>query len=142
MVSKPNIGIDRKIRQSFGKSAVTNGTTILPDIDGRSKEARRFKDIASQIVTDQGGLELCAEARLQLIRRFSACCVMAEQMEANLASGKNINIVEHSMLTNAIVKVAARIGIDRRSRNIIPTLRDYLDDQTADAINEEEVAVE
>jgi exonuclease I len=57
---------------------------------------------------------------------------MAEQLEAKLASGNNINIVEHSMLTNAIVKVAARIGIDRRARNVTPSLKDYLNQAIED----------
>jgi hypothetical protein len=51
----------------------------------------------------------------------------------------------HAQLTNALVKVASRIGVDRRSRNVTPTLKDYLDDQTADdesvTINEEAVEV-
>jgi hypothetical protein len=139
MASKPNVSLDYKIRKTMGKSAITNGTFVLPGLDGRSALARRFRDITDQVIVDQGGAELCSEARTQLIRRFSACCVMAEQMEAELATGKNIRIDLHTQLTNALVKVAARIGIDRRSRNITPRLQDYLADQTADENNEEEV---
>ena len=33
---------------------------------------RRYRDLVLEIVADQGGVEHCASARLQLIRRFAA----------------------------------------------------------------------
>ena len=44
--------------------------------------ARRSRDIVAAIVSDQGGLDRLAEACVQLIRRFAAAAVMAEQAEA------------------------------------------------------------
>jgi hypothetical protein len=58
---------------------------LLPDVDGRSAIARRYRDIVSAILVDQGGADQCSEARKQLIRRFAAASVLAEQMEAALA---------------------------------------------------------
>jgi hypothetical protein len=54
---------------------VTNGREILPDVDGRSLIARRYRDIAAAITSDAGGLDLCSESKLQLIRRFAAASV-------------------------------------------------------------------
>lgn len=110
------------------RSRITNGTRVLPNTDGRSAIARRFRDIASAIITDQGGVERLSEARVQLIRRFAAAAVIAEQMEAKLAAGEDINIVEHAQLASTLVRIAQRIGIDRRSRNITPSLKDYLEE--------------
>jgi hypothetical protein len=117
-------------RKSNARSRVTNGQDLLPGIDGRSPMARRYRDIAAALISDSAGIDQIAEARLQLIRRFSAACVMAEAMEAELVNGKQINIVEHSLLSSTLVRLAQRLGINRRSRNVTPTLRDYLDDQT------------
>ena len=69
-------------RKASARSRVSNGGHILPDVDGRSAVARRYRDIAAQIIADMGGASQCAEARLQLIRRFAAAAVLAEQMEA------------------------------------------------------------
>jgi len=52
--------------------------------------------------------------------------VIAEQMEAKLARGEQINIAEHATLSSTLVRLAQRIGIDRRAKNITPTLADYL----------------
>jgi hypothetical protein len=55
--------------------------------------------------------------------------VLAEQMEARLARGEQINIQEYSLLVSTIVRVAQRIGIERHAKNITPTLSDYLEDR-------------
>jgi hypothetical protein len=141
MANHTDIPVDSKIRKKFGRSVITNSVV---ELDARSKVARRFRDICSQIYSDQGGEENCSEARLQLIRRFSAACCMVEEMEARMASGEKIRIDEHSLLTNTLVKVASRIGVDRRLRNITPRLQDYLnqaiEDDPTSLINDTEDA--
>jgi hypothetical protein len=100
---------------------------VLPGVDGRSQIARRFFDISSALIADSGGLDRLAEARLQLIRRFSASAVLAEMMEARLANGEAINISEHALLVSSMCRVANRIGINRRAREVLPTLEGYLE---------------
>jgi hypothetical protein len=114
--------------KDMNRSHVTNGTRVLPNVDGRSTIARRYRDILTAIITDQGGADRLSEARVQLIRRFAAAAVIAEQMEAKLAQGEEINIVEHAQLASTLVRIAQRIGINRLPKNITPTLSDYLDE--------------
>ena len=109
------------------RSRISNGSEILPGVDGRSAIARRYRDIASAVASDQGGAGHLSEARQQLIRRFAAASCLAEQLEARLASGEQIDIGEHSLLVSTAVRVAQRIGIDRRARNVTPTLSDYIE---------------
>jgi hypothetical protein len=114
-------------RKSHGRSRLTNKKDLLPGVDGRTLIYRRFRDIASQVALDQGGLDQLSEARLQLVRRFAAAAVLAEQLEAALANGQEINVERHALLCSTLTRLAQRIGIDRRARNVTPTLRDYLD---------------
>jgi hypothetical protein len=109
-----------------GRSRLSNGRDVLPEVDGRSMVARRYRDIVAAVASDQGGGEHLSEARLQLIRRFSAAAVLAEQMEARLARGEQINIQEYSLLVSTMVRVAQRIGIDRVPRDVAPSLVEYL----------------
>jgi hypothetical protein len=113
-------------RKSHGRSRISNGKDLLPDVDGRSIIARRFRDISNAILVDQGGADRCSESKLQLIRRFAACAVIAEQMEARLARGEQINISEHSQLSSTLTRLASRIGIERRAKDVTPTLSDIL----------------
>ena len=87
--------------------------------------ARRFKDITSGILADQGGADQCSESRLQLVRRFAAAAVLAEQLESRLANGEQIDIQDHALLCSTLARLASRIGIERRARDVT-TLADYL----------------
>ena len=111
--------------RSKHRSRMTNGTALLPDVDGRGAIARRFKDITSAIIADQGGADQCSESRLQLIRRFAAAAVIAEQMESRLANGEQIDIQEHALLCSTLTRLAQRIGIERRQRDVTPDPLQY-----------------
>jgi hypothetical protein len=113
-------------RKSHGRSRVSNGHDLLPNVDGRSLVARRYRDISSAIIVDQGGLGRCSESRLQLIRRFAAAAVLAEQLEGRLANGEQIDIQQHATLSSTLVRLAQRIGIDRVAKDIPPSLDQYL----------------
>ena len=118
------IRFGRKVKAR--KSRITNGRDLLPNIDGRSVIARRYRDITAAILVDQGGEDRCSESRKQLIRRFAAAAVLAEQLESRLANGEQIDIAEHATLSSTLVRLAQRIGIDRRSRDVTPSLAEYL----------------
>jgi hypothetical protein len=115
---------------------VSNGRDVLPNIDGRSLIARRYRDIVTAVVADQGGAAHCSESRTQLIRRFAAAAVLAEQMESKLANGEEINIQDHALLCSTLVRVAQRFGIDRRARTIVPDLKDYLEERATEVVAE------
>ena len=126
------------------KSRITNGRDLLPNIDGRSVIARRYRDIMSAILVDQGGADQCSESRKQLIRRFAAAAVLAEQLESRLANGEQIDIQEHATLSSTLVRLAQRIGIDRVPRDVTPSLSEYLaslEDEAADEAERRDNAV-
>jgi hypothetical protein len=110
-------------RKPTARSRVTNGVDVLPDIDGRSVIARRYRDISSALASDHPDH---SEVMTQLIRRFAAAAVLAEQLEAQLARGEKINITEHALLCSTLTRLASRIGIDRTARDVSPTLSDFL----------------
>ena len=114
--------------KAHGRSRLSNGTDLLPDIDGRSIIARRYRDISRAMLTDQGGADQCSEARQQLVRRFAAAAVLAEQLEAALARGEDINIERHALLVSSMVRVARQIGVNRIAKDItpVPDLQTYL----------------
>lgn len=113
-------------RKPEAKSRVSNGSDVLPNVDGRTVLARRYRDIAGALVADAGGEDRCSETKIQLIRRFSAAAVLAESMEARLANGEQIDIGEHALLSSTLVRIAQRIGINRLPKNVTPDLRDYI----------------
>jgi hypothetical protein len=79
-----------------------------------------------------GGAERCSESRLQLIRRFAAAAVIAEQLETRIANGEEIDVQMHSTLSSTLVRLSNKIGINRVARDITPTLADYLGENDHD----------
>jgi hypothetical protein len=78
---------------------------------------------------------------MQLIRRFAATAVLAEQIEARLASGEEINAQEHALLSSSLVRLVQRIGINRIAKDITPTLSQYRAEfEDADATRDEDDA--
>jgi hypothetical protein len=122
----PTQGLPLTATSPSSRSRVTNHRDVLPNIDGRSVTARRYRDIVAAVIADQGGLDRIAEARLQLIRRFAACAVLCESQEARMANGEDLDLQEYSTLTSTLVRVAQRIGINRTARDITPTITEYL----------------
>lgn len=106
-------------RKTHGRSRVSNGSKTLPETDGRLRISRRFRDIANFILVDQGGIDACSESRKQLIRRFAAAAVLAEQMEAKLCRGEEIDIVVHAQLCSVLARLASRIGLERIPKDIL-----------------------
>ena len=121
--TRPAVPVQRMLR---ARSRVTNGSDVLPGIDGRTEIARRYFDICQALIEDAAGLDRCSEAKLHLIRRFAAAAVMAENLEAKLARGEEIEIQEHATLSSTLVRLAQRIGINRVAKNITPSLSDIL----------------
>jgi hypothetical protein len=120
------------LRAKTTRSRATNRPEYACVVDGRSAQARRFRDIAAAILIDQGGPENCTEARIQLVRRFSATCVLAEQLEARVASGEQVDVSEHALLCSTLHRLAGRIGIDRVPRDVsTPTLDDIVAEHEA-----------
>jgi hypothetical protein len=88
--------------------------------------SQRYGKILASLINDQGGADRLPEVRLQLLRRFAAYALIAEQMEARLTRGDEINVNDHALVCNMLVRIAQSIGLDRTSHGAAPTLADYL----------------
>jgi hypothetical protein len=97
-----------------------------PNIDCSAVFARRCREILAAVLEDLGGAKRLPETRVQLVRRFAASAALAEQMEERLVCGEQINIAEHALLSSTLVRIAQIIGVDRTTRDVTPTLADYL----------------
>jgi hypothetical protein len=110
------------------RSKIANGRGYLASIDGRSSTARRYRDIASAIVQDLGGMSEVSATTIEIIRRFSAISVLAEQMESHLVNGMEVNSAELCLLASTLMRLAHKIGLRRLPKAVQSlTLQDYFD---------------
>jgi hypothetical protein len=90
---------------------------------------RRYKEILGALINDMGGDP--SEAKSIIARRASTLAVWCEAVEADLANGKVIDIAEFTTATNALRRLLTDIGLERKARDITPTLRSYLSENYA-----------
>lgn len=120
-------------RKSVARSRVSNGSAIfLEAIDGRSRNARRFRDVLAEIASDLGGAACLSEGQRQLARRCALLAVECERIEARAISGGRIDLDEYGKLVDRIGRAFVRLGIRRKQRDVTPDLRSYLKQRSDD----------
>src|SRR5258707_15507634 len=135
-LDRPSIGPQIELRAPALRARITNHRELLPGLDGRTSAARRFRDLVSSYIADQGGLDRCSEVKLGLMRRLAAIVVQAEQLEARMVNGEAIDIATLCTLASTTVRLSQRLGLERQARNVTPSLGQYLAGRTAPAIGD------
>jgi hypothetical protein len=115
-------------RHKKARSKITNHVDLLPDPDGRSSAARRFRDLVSAFLVDMGGIENCSEIKLGLVRQLAAVTVQAELLAAQMVNGVPVDIPTLCQLASTTVRLSTRLGIERIAKNIGPSFGDLLRD--------------
>jgi len=100
------------------------GAVALTNVDGRSLMARRFREIVAGVEADLGG-DL-TEAQKHLLARAATLAVWAEARETDLANGCEFDAAQYSAVANAQCRLLADLGLQRRAKEISPSLPDYL----------------
>ncbi len=116
------------------RSRLTNGRELfLADVDGRSREARRYRDVYIALVAHLGGEDHASETKRHLAKRASALIVWAEVEEAKLATGKELDVQTYTTAVNALRRLLGDLGLERAARDVTPPLADYLNAKAREA---------
>ncbi|WP_020187728.1 hypothetical protein [Methylopila sp. 73B] len=113
------------------RTRVTNGTATIPGVDGRTLWARRLRDLLAIYASDLGGAENMTEAEKSLVRRAATLSVELELLEQRFAaSGKGASAPDldlYGRMTNTLRRLLECTGLERRARDVTPSLAQYLD---------------
>jgi hypothetical protein len=116
----------------FGRTArsrMTNGSEMLPGVDGRTLWVRRLRDLVALHISDLGGEAACSEAEKSIVRRAATLTVELERLEQSFALAGQASVEElelYSRLSNTLRRLLDVTGLQRRSRDITPTLDQYI----------------
>lgn len=130
MTARPASGIP-PVYPATHRSRVTNGKDLLPGVDGRTFWVRRVRDVMALHIADLGGVDACSEAEKSIIRRAATITVEMERMERVFAlagdTGPDADYLSlYSRLANTLRRLLDVTGLQRRSRDITPTIDEYL----------------
>jgi hypothetical protein len=95
----------------------------LASLDGRTVSARRARDLIEAIEADLGG-DL-TEGERQLVMRAAVLGALVEDCEARWLGGQNVDLGSYLAAVNVQRRVLATIGLERRARDVTPSLEQY-----------------
>jgi hypothetical protein len=111
------------------RSRISNGSHILPGVDGRSTWARRLRDLIGLHLSDLGGDDAVSEAERSIVRRVSTLTVELERMElgfalAGAALPDQLDLYQRT--ANSLRRLLEAVGLQRRARNVTPSVDEYV----------------
>jgi hypothetical protein len=100
------------------KSRITNGSALLPGVDGRSPWVRRCKDVIASHLSD---VPDASAAERSIIRRAAVLTTELERMErqfalAGEASAAGLDVYQR--VANSLRRLLEAVGLQRRSRDV------------------------
>jgi len=87
-------------------------------LDGRTNAAKHFDRLAADIESDLGGRDRLSTIERALVEAFCGAAVMLHSLNARMALGETIDLSEHAQAVSAMVRVASRLGLQRRPREV------------------------
>jgi len=111
------------------RSRISNGSSVLPGVDGRSTWVRRLRDLIGLHLSDLGGDAAVSEAERSIVRRIATLTVELERLEAcfaiaGSASADQLDLYQRT--ANSLRRLLESVGLERRARDVSPTLSDML----------------
>jgi hypothetical protein len=120
----------RQITSANLRSALTNGSSLLANVDHRSAWMRRLRDLMMAHEADLGGDANISEGERRLVKRAAMLTLQLEMMEqrwaANEGEASTKQIETYQRVTGALRRLLESLGLQRRSRDVTPTLDQYL----------------
>jgi hypothetical protein len=124
-------------RKDKQRSRITNGSALLPGVDGRSAWVRRCKDIIAAHVSDLGGEANSSAAERSIIRRAAVLTTELERLEirfalAGEASDADLDLYQRT--AGNLRRLLEAVGLQRRARDVSPPdPLDYAREHSEDA---------
>jgi hypothetical protein len=114
------------------RSAITNGSSVLNDVDHRSAWMRRLRDLIGLHMSDLGGDDNASEAERSLVRRAAMLELQLELMDQRIAQAggeaTSAQLADYQRATGALRRLLTSIGLQRRARDVTtPSITEYLE---------------
>jgi glutathione S-transferase len=98
----------------------------LGHLDQRTAAARRARELIEAIEADLGGSAGLSEGSKQLVQRAAVLGTFIESCEAHWLGGAAVDLADYLAAINSQRRVLATIGLERRARNVTPSVAEYV----------------
>jgi hypothetical protein len=112
-------------RKPTARSRVTNGKELLANIDGRSTEARRYRDLCFSFADDCGGAAGLTEVQRALVRQAAALTVQSEKLQGAMIRGEAVDDEQMTRVANALSRTLSRLQRKRSAPKLSPLVAHF-----------------
>lgn len=103
------------------KSAITNGSRVLINVDARSAKVRRLRDL---INAHEAQLVDASESEQRLIRRAAMITLLLETLDAKFAAddgaASTADLDVYQRMSNTLRRLLSTLGLHQRMRDVTP----------------------
>jgi hypothetical protein len=98
----------------------------LADLDGRTKARRAAERLFNDLVADLGGESRVSAGQRAIAESAAVLKAMADDQGARYLAGEPVDITGYATTVNAMRRLLADLGLERRMRDEPPSLATYL----------------
>src|SRR6476620_7826410 len=95
-------------------------------LTGAPPSRKAFDALVAEIEHDLGGREQLSAMEKSLIQAYAGSAILLDDLNARVVLGQEIDVGTHAQMTSALVRIASRLGLQRRQRDVTPTVEEYL----------------
>jgi len=96
------------------------------ELDGRTTAAKTYDRLEYRICQQLGGYDAITELEHLLVEAVLGSSILMKAEIAQLLLGKDIDRKAFHEACQTIIKSASRLGLQRRARDVTPSLSQYL----------------
>jgi hypothetical protein len=98
----------------------------IKGLDRRTAARKAFDALVAEIEHDLGGREQLSAIEKSLIQAYAGSAILLDDLNARVVLGQEIDVGTYAQVTSALVRIASRLGLQRRQRDVTPTVEEYL----------------
>jgi hypothetical protein len=93
-----------------------------------------MREVIELHISDLGGIEAASEAEKSIIRRAATLTIELERLEAKFSTGKALDtdLDMYQRCSNSLRRLLEAVGIQRRPRDVTPSVSEYLASKAAE----------
>ena len=115
------------------RSRVTNGKDLLANVDGRTAEASRYRDLCLSLSDDLGGAADLTEAQRALVRQAAAMIMKGEMLQGAVLRGELVDCEQLTRLANAATRILSRLKAKPKAKPVSPLAAHFAAPPTREA---------
>jgi len=122
----PDVVEFKPVRARRPHRAVRPKLLNIKGLDRRTAARKAFAALVAEIEHDLGGREQLSAIEKSLIQAYAGSAILLDDLNARVVLGQEIDVGTHAQMTSALVRIASRLGLQRRQRDVTPTVEEYL----------------